>query len=292
MSRESIEKIMSETEQKTNGSSRYTATGGEGYYVYCIADRDSSLEILRTASVPSAMEENTELEIITVDDLAAMVSRVPLSIFGEGSLDSYLSDAPWITVRAMRHEQVVEHFARQTSVVPLRFGAIYLDRLGVERMLAEKHDQLRAILERLRGHEEWGVNVYCDRAVLLEKITDLSPRLREMTATAKNASPGQSYLLQKKIEALRADEGKLEIERTTKRIEERLSSFSDGASRLRVLKVETTEHGELKAKFAFLVLKTKFEDFRAAAEAIAREIETAGIRIELTGPWPAYNFAA
>jgi hypothetical protein len=113
-----------------------------------------------------------------------------------------------------------------------------------------------------------------------------------MAASAKNTSPGQSYLLQKKIDALRIDEGKLEIERVTKRIEERLSSLSDGVSRLRVLKIETTEHGELRAKFAFLLLKTKFEEFRAAAEDLAREIESAGIRIELTGPWPAYNFAA
>jgi hypothetical protein len=37
----------------------------------------------------------------------------------------------------MRHEQVVEHFASRTSVVPLRFGTIYLDRAGIEQMLGE-----------------------------------------------------------------------------------------------------------------------------------------------------------
>jgi hypothetical protein len=283
---------MSETEQNPGASTSYTSTGAEGYYVYCIAERAPALEILTNVSVPSAMEENTGLEVIAVSDLAAIVSRVPLSVFGEESLEAHLSDAPWVTVRAMRHEQVVEHFARQTSVVPLRFGTIYLDGPGVKQMLADKRDQLYTILGRVKGHEEWGVNIYCDRAVLLENITNISPRLREMTATAKNASPGQSYLLQKKIEALRADEGKLEIERTTKRIEARLSSLSDGVARLRVLKVEATEHGELRSKFAFLVLKANFEKFRAAAEEIAGEVEKAGIRIELTGPWPAYNFAA
>jgi hypothetical protein len=283
---------MSESDQKLSEDGGYTEPGAQGYYVYCISERGPALEILTTGSVPSAMEENTGLEVIAVGDLAAIVSRVPLSMFGEKSLDAHLSDAPWVTVRAMRHEQVVEHFARQTSVVPLRFGTIYLDEPGVKHMLTEKQDQLHVILERVKGHEEWGVNVYWDRVVLLENITNISPRLREMSATAKSASPGQSYLLQKKIEALRADEGKLEIDRTTKRIEERLSSLSDGASRLRVLKVEATEHGELRSKFAFLVLKDKFEEFRAAAEELASEIQNAGIRIELTGPWPAYNFAA
>ena len=283
---------MSETEQKQGKDGGYTARGPEGYYVYCISERGPALEILTTGSPPSAMEENTNLEVIAEGDLAATVSRVPLSVFGEESLDAHLSDATWVTVRAMRHEQVVEHFARQTSVVPLRFGTIYLDETGIKQMLADKEAQLHVILERLKGHEEWGVNVYCDRTVLLENITNISPRLREMAATAKSALPGQSYLLQKKIEALRADEGKLEIERTAKRIEERLSSLSDGVSRLRVLKVETTELGELRSKFAFLVSKSRYEDFRDAAEEMAREIESAGLRIELTGPWPAYNFAA
>ena len=283
---------MNETEQNRRASNSYTQGGAEGYYVYCIADSVLAQEIIKSDSLPSAMEENTSLELITFNDLAAIVSRVPLSVFGEEALDAHLSDAPWITVRAMRHEQAVEHFASRTSVVPLRFGTLYLDSSGVKEMLAEKQNQLRSLLDRLRGHTEWGVNVYCDREVLLENITNISSRLREMAAAARNASPGQSYLLQKKIEALRADEAKLEIERTATRIEERLSTLSDGVSRLRVLKIETTEYGELRAKFAFLVLEAKFEEFRGAAEDLAHEIESAGIRIELTGPWPAYNFAS
>jgi len=59
---------------------------------------------------------------------------------------------------------------------------------------------------------------------------------------------------------------------------------------LRVLKVEATEHGELKAKFAFLVTQSGFDQFRDAAERLAQEHQGAGVRLELTGPWPAYNF--
>ena len=65
---------------------------------------------------------------------------------------------------------------------------------------------------------------------------------------------------------------------------------SDDARRLRILKVETTEHGELKAKFAFLVNRKGFEEFREAAERLAQDNQAAGIRLELTGPWPVYNF--
>src|SRR5262249_44143882 len=129
---------MSETEQKPGKDDGYNAKGPEGYYVYCIADRGPALEILTTGSLPSPMEENTNLEVIAEGELAALVSRVSLSVFGEESLDAHLSDAPWVTVRAMRHEQVVEHFAGKTNVVPLRFGTIYLDETGIKQMLADK----------------------------------------------------------------------------------------------------------------------------------------------------------
>ena len=134
------------------------------------------------------------------------------------------------------------------------------------------------------------MNVYCDRRKLLENIVSLSPRLRALEDEAVRATPGQGYLMRKKIEAMRADEARAEIKQVSSRIEERLSEESDGAARLRVLKDEATEHGDTVAKFAFLVSLERFNDFRAAAEKLADENLQAGFKLELTGPWPAYNF--
>jgi hypothetical protein len=63
------------------------------------------------------------------------------------------------------------------------------------------------------------------------------------------------------------------------------------AVRLRILKDEATEHGDLAAKLAFLVSRERFDEFHAAAERIAEAHAPLGFRLELTGPWPAYNFA-
>ena len=65
----------------------------------------------------------------------------------------------------------------------------------------------------------------------------------------------------------------------------------DGAARLRVIKDEAGEQGETAARLAFLVQRESFEDFRAAAERLAERYTPLGFRFELTGPWPAYNFA-
>lgn len=261
-----------------------------GYYVYCVAESVAA-EQLDAASFPVAIEEDAKLEWIAAGELAALTSVVPLDNYGEEALAEHLGDATWTAVRAMRHETVVEYVAKRTSVVPLRFGTIYLERVSIERMLGDKARELAQIIERLRGREEWGVNVFSDRATLMASITSVSPRLRELVQQAEAASPGQSYLMQKKIEALRVDEVRVALNRIVDEIEQALSEKADDAKRLRILKVEATEYGELKAKFAFLVKRAGFEEFRAAAERLAQENLEAGVRLELTGPWPAYNFS-
>ena len=259
------------------------------FYVYCIAE-SAAAEQLLAESLPTAIEDGSKLEWVLVNTLAALVSRVPGDTYSEDSLAEHLTDATWTAIRAMRHETVVEYVAKRASVIPLRFGTIYLEQSGIEQMLVEKGRELEEIIEHLRGREEWGVNVYCDRAVLMSSITSVSPVLRDLVERAEKAPPGQSYLMQKKIDTLKVDEGRVAVSRIVDQIEEKLKEPSDDARRLRILKVETTEHGELKAKFAFLVQRSGFEEFRDAAERVAQEHQSAGVRLELTGPWPVYNF--
>ena len=259
------------------------------FYVYCIAERGAAAE-LPAESLPAAIEEGSKLEWVVSDDLAALSSPVPLASYSEESLAEHLSDPGWTASRAMRHETIAEYLAKRAGIVPLRFGTIFLERDGIERMLSDKGSELREILERLRGREEWGVNVFCDQTVLMSSITSVSPVLRDLVDRAAQASPGQSYLMQKKIDALKVDEARAALNRIVDQIEKTLTEQSDDAKRLRVLKVEATEHGELKAKFAFLIKRIDFDQFRDAAERLAQEHQPAGVRLELTGPWPAYDF--
>ena len=263
---------------------------GSVLYVYCIAEAGPANEMLSESS-PPAIEDGAAVELIDAGNLAAIVSSVPSTSYDEMSLAEHLTDPSWTALRAMRHENVVEHFVKRTSVVPLRFGTIYLERARIETMLSDNNLRLAALLERLRNREEWGVNVYLDKNLLMATITSLSPRLKDLTERAANASPGESYLLKKRIETMKADEARIETNRAIAEIEKELGAKSVDARRLRVLKVEGTEHGELKAKFAFLIQRSEFQNFQSAAEKIARKLKSGGISLELTGPWPAYNFA-
>ena len=120
----------------------------------------------------------------------------------------------------------------------------------------------------------------------------MSPRLRDLEELAAKASPGQSYLVKKKLDAIRADEAGAEGRRLIAQVERNLKAASDEAVRLRVLKGEATAGSEVAARLAFLVARTRFPEFRAVAERLAEEYGPLGFRLELTGPWPAYNFSA
>jgi hypothetical protein len=259
-------------------------------YVYAIGE-SRWLSPLIKSDLPDAIESDARIEIIVASGLGAIVSAVPIADYGEDALEQLLGNASWAAARVMRHEQVVEHFARRASIIPLRFGTIYLRRDRVEQMLDENRAEFLSIIERLREREEWGVNVYVTRATLMEAVTTISPRLRELAEQAAVASTGQAYLLKKKIEALRADESRVELKRATSAIERELTLFCEGSSRLRVMKDETAEQGEVAAKLVFLVERARFDEFRAAAEKMAEKYADSGFKLELTGPWPVYNFA-
>lgn len=265
--------------------------GESALYVYCVGARDE-LAALFGGELPDAMEGGRGLELVESQDLAAVACAVPLADYGEGALESRLTDAAWTATRALRHERAVEHFARRATVVPLRFGTIYLSRENAARMLEERRAQLRTALARLAGREEWGLNVYVERARLREQVASVSERLREMEETAAASPPGRAYLLRKKVDALRDEEARAETRRAAVTIENELASACDGAARLRVHKDEASEQGETAARLAFLVRREGFEVFRAAAERLAERYTPLGFRFELTGPWPAYNFAA
>ena len=101
------------------------------YYVYCIAESAAAAQ-LPVESLPAAIEDDSKLEWISVNTLAALASRVPRATYSEENLAEQLTDATWTAIRAMRHETVVEFVAKRATVIPLRFGTIYLERSGVE----------------------------------------------------------------------------------------------------------------------------------------------------------------
>jgi hypothetical protein len=270
---------------------RAASREGVAYYVYCIGEL-KALSPLSDDALPDAIEPGSRIELINEGRLAAVVCRVSMADYSEDALQTKLEDPAWTAARALRHERAVSHFAARAAVVPLRFGAIYLGRERIRSLLKEKRRELLATIDRLRNREEWGVSLLCDRSKFLESLPSVSTRLRDLSHRARSVPPGQSYLLRKKIDGVRAAEAAAHTRHVIRRIESDLKAASEGAVRLRVTKAEIAEQAGVAAKLAFLVPRQGFDAFISAAELLAAEYAELGFRLELTGPWPPYNFAA
>src|SRR5262249_42149678 len=224
--------------------------------------------------------------------LVAVVSAVPLSQFSQRALDANLSDARWAAARVMCHERVVEYFASVHTVIPLRFGTIYIDKKSVGDMLAERAREFRSVIGRLQGMQEWGVLIYCDHPRLIESLASNNPTMNSLLRRAESAPPGESYLLFKQIESVKAKAARDEFATVLGRMRENLELSSEQSVSSSRHERQRNEHGELVARLSFLVQAGRFAQFQSAAERLAESYNSSGFHIELVGPLPPYSFVA
>src|SRR5581483_11047522 len=100
-------------------AARMIETGtGTGWYVYGVVESDRIDEDAFAA-------DPRPLRIVRRGALAAVVGAVDLGEFGEESIVEHLNDPSWLEEKARAHDAVLERVARETTVVPLRVGAVY-----------------------------------------------------------------------------------------------------------------------------------------------------------------------
>ncbi|MFL5959756.1 MAG: GvpL/GvpF family gas vesicle protein [Gaiellaceae bacterium] len=246
------------------------APAGTAWYVYGVAEADRALEQLEG------------VRLVRHRELAAVAREVALDEFDETVLPERLNDREWLERNARAHEDVLQAAAAVTAVVPFRFGTIYRSLDQVERMLAERGEELGATLARVRGHAELGVKAWADRRTL------------ERTLSANEGPSGEgtgaAYLQRRKREQERVRELSTRYAELAEEAHRRLSSVAVDAVANRPQSRELTGRSEdMLLNGAYLVPEGD-ERLRGEVERLAAEHAGLGVEYELTGPWPPHNF--
>ena len=255
-----------------------------GWYLACLGAAADLKPLAANLQVEGMSTDKCQ----TVDaaGIAAIVSRVPLSEYGEDQLSANLGKLEWLADRAARHERIVQTFAAQASVVPLRFGTIFLSQDSVEAFIRDNQASISAMIDRLRGKEEWGLEVHVNRETLLAAVEKRSSSVRELGERVARAAPGQAYLLGKSLESLKQQAARDEVRRLLDAIASRMPYHSVDLG----LPKFGADRKELAGRFAFLVDRDQFETFRCLTENLAADFQALGLTIELAGPLPPYSF--
>lgn len=259
-----------------------------GFYVYGIVDCTG------LASLPvQGVTAGYPITLLPHRELAAVVSAAPLDEWGEEPLKANLGDMTWLESRVRGHQAVLDAILPLATLIPMKFATVYLDPSGVERFLVEHYEAFITLLGNLRGRQEWGLKLYCDNAILAAHLGEISPAVAQLRAEIAHKPKGAAYLLARRLQEISDSEGEQVGLAVADRIHAVLAERSVAATLNPLQSSEATGRGEqMLLNAAYLVDEGAHAAFRAALCAIAAEHNGRGFLFELSGPWPAYNFAA
>jgi hypothetical protein len=240
-----------------------------GWYVYGIVDAGSGLA-------------ETGIELVRHGDVAAVVGRVDLDEYDEEALPDRLADGMWLAGKVLAHEDVLRRVAAQTTVLPIRFGAVYAERDDVARLLEDGAADYRAALARVRGCVEMGVKAWADRAELDARV--------EAGAAPDEQSLGRQYLLRRQRERTRAAEAAARMSEIAHDAHRRLADRAVDAVANPPQPRELTDRSEQMLLNGAYLVRRDDEGLAAEVAALDSDYGELGVTFELTGPWPPHNF--
>jgi hypothetical protein len=248
---------------------------GVARYVYCVVPAGAAVDVEGLEGVAPGRP----IEIIRHADLGAVSSWVPLAQFGAEPLRRNLNDLDWLARTARAHQAVLERALATGPIVPLRLCTVFAGDEQVRAMLEREQETLADALARLRGREEWGVKLIAD----LAKVRPAEPE----------PASGRAYLERRSRERREQDDLRRLVTHAAEEVHARLSERATAATLLRPQSRELSgRHGDMVLNGAYLVERARVDEFRAAAAEVAERQRELGLALELTGPWPPYNFVA
>jgi hypothetical protein len=231
------------------------------------------------------------LERVEDGDLAAVVSRVPLSEFGAAPLRENLNDLEWLERVARAHESVLERVLEQSTIVPLRLCTIYESEQSVRDMLERERDSLTRALDALAGREEWGVKLIADGERLAEEARSRDSEVAALEDELGARTGGGAYMLRRRLERHVREVVDSLAGELGEEVHAQLRDWASDAVVLPPQNPELSGHeGRMVLNGAYLVEAERVEGLRALVVELEERHRELGVRIELTGPWPPYNF--
>src|SRR3954468_16390361 len=91
--------------------------------------------------------------------LVCWFSRVSRRDFAD-KLAENMENLDWLSVAGVRHQKAVSEIARRATILPTRFGTIFLTVESLEADIKRRKAALLRDLKRFQGSDEWGIKVF------------------------------------------------------------------------------------------------------------------------------------
>ena len=251
-------------------------------YLYCITAEPPMLNKFNVAK---------ELYVIESNGLYITVKDVSDKDYSESNIKAHLSDESWLDIQVREHISVIETIMEDQTVVPFNFCTIYTSEETLNQFLDKFKTQLSNALTHLHNKEEWSLKAYCDKNEIVKNIDILCDEIADIDFQIQSSLPGKSYILNKKRRELIAKEITEIYNSYSRNVFLKIRPLSEEYKYKTLLSNDQTgKNNDMILNATFLIKKDNVNAFIESSEALILEYRSIGLEIEITGPWPPYEF--
>jgi Gas vesicle synthesis protein GvpL/GvpF len=216
--------------------------------------------------------------------LAGIVGDVDQREFGEAALRRNLEDLGWLEQTARAHHAVIEAAGKRGPVVPMRLATVYSSDASVLTMLRDRAADFRDALSRVGRCREWGVKAFAAAPADPDPGPQGPPGGQDPAGR-----PGTAYLKRRRAQLASRTNGRQDAVAGAGAVHAELTRLSVAARlyppQAPQLAGQTTP---MVLNAAYLVADERAGEFAAAVDDLTGRHRS--VRLDLTGPWPAYSF--
>jgi hypothetical protein len=256
----------------------------QGLYLFCLAQLGRL-----PATIKGTGLDGQSLEVASYQDLAAVVSAVPLADFCGAEAEARLQNLAWIGPRVIRHQEVVAQVMQYSPVLPTRFGTIFVSQENLLAALRQHHNAIEAFLTRTSNQEEWALKGMLDQSgakanLFARKVAQEADRLEAL-------SPGKRYFQEQRLRAACDQELQGWLQDVCRELWADLRDYAAEVKERRLLSREASgSDRDMIWNWAFMVPQAEVPAFLKRVDKANAQYAPRGLTLECTGPWPPYSF--
>ena len=253
-----------------------------GRYIYGVVASEKAV------SLGSIGIEGSEVYTIPCGGFCAIVHNCPAEPYQSGDEEDVKK---WVRT----HQGVLDEAKKElNTVIPMGFDTILKSKDDavspdqvVKDWLKEDSERLQVVMEKIKGRDEYGVQIFYNAHVIAKQISEENLEIRKIMEEMASKSQGMAYMYKQKGEKA----VKAEIERLAgewfRDFYRKIKGHCDD------IVVEKTRKADrdkvMLLNLSCLVTKEKVDSLGEELEKIDR-LEKFSVRF--TGPWPPYSFVA
>ena len=235
----------------------------------------------------AAMLRHLGIERLDLANLSAWYKMIDRCDFEGDQGEKNLADIQWLTPRVIAHERVVAAISQQLPFYPSRFGTLFSSQSSLHSFATSVQAPLEGFFHRVAGKLEWGIKFYGD-AMLAAEI------LAKRDGIVQNGKPagGANYLRLRQMQRERNASTQLLLTQSLEQARTQLQSrYQDIVSRPLIASSVEAKREELIGNLAVLLSDHDSQTIvRWGQDWNECQLSRTGLRVEITGPWPAYSF--